>query len=84
MKLKQIDQVDEKELNRRIRYRVTLASTAGNDKIFWQTRVNGNSPQEAVMTAQQLFRKGRGDIQSAVMSQWELREVTPLKKVQGV
>ncbi len=82
MKLEQIEQVNEKELNRVIRYRVTLASTAGNDKIFWQTRVNGNSPKEAVMTAQQLFRKGRSDIQSAVMSQWELREVTPLKKTQ--
>jgi hypothetical protein len=43
--------------------------------------VNGSSPRDAVMTAQQLFRKGRGDIQSAVMSQWEVREVTPLKTV---
>ena len=50
--------------------------------MFWQTRVNGNSPGEAVMTAHQLFRKNRGDIQSIVMSKWELREVTPIKKVE--
>ncbi len=84
MKLKQIEQVDEKALNRRIRYRVTLAAKAGSNKVFWQTHLNGNSPGEAVMTAHQLFRKNRGDIQSIVMSKWELREVTPIKKVEGV
>lgn len=79
-----LDQLEEKERNRRIRYRVTLTADAGNAKVFWQMNVNGNSPKEAAMTAQQLFRRGRGDIQSAVMSQWEIREVTPIKKVQGV
>jgi len=81
MKLEQIEQIDEKELNRLIRYRVTLTTQAGNATVFWQMNVNGSSPGDAVMTAQQLFRKGRGDIQSAVMSQWEVREVTPLKAV---
>lgn len=84
MKLDQIDQVNEKELNRRIRYRVTLTATVGGNTIFWQTHLNGNSPGEAVMTAHQLFRKNRGDIQSIVMSKWELREVTPIKKVETV
>lgn len=84
MKLDQIDQVNEKELNRRIRYRVTLTTKAGANTVFWQTHLNGNSPQEAVMTAHQLFRKDRGEIQSAVMSKWEIREVTPTKKVEGV
>lgn len=81
MKLDQIEQIEEKELERRIRYRVTLTTQAGNATVFWQMNVNGSSPRDAVMTAQQLFRKGRGDIQSAVMSQWEVREVTPLKAI---
>ena len=84
MKLDQIEQIEEKELNRLIRYRVTLTTKAGNATVFWQMNVNGNSPGEAVMTARQLFRKGRGDIQSAVMSQWEVREVTPIKKVASI
>ena len=81
MNLEQIEQVDEKDKSGLIRYRVTLTAEAGNATVFWQMRVNGSSPGDAVMTAQQLFRKGRGDIQSAVMSQWEVREVTPIKKV---
>ena len=64
MKLDQIEQVEEKELERRIRYRVTLTTSAGNATVFWQMNVNGSSPRDAVMTAQQLFRKGRGDILS--------------------
>ena len=81
MRLDQIEQIEEKEMSRLIRYRVTLTTVAGNATVFWQMNVNGSSPADAVMTAQQLFRKGRGDIQSAVMSQWEVREVTPLKAV---
>lgn len=84
MKLKQIEKVNETELNRLIRYRVTLTAKAGNNTVFWQIHLNGNSPGEAVMTAHQLFRKDRGEIQSAVMSKWEVREVTPIKKVEGV
>ena len=84
MKLNQIDQLNEKELNRRIRYRITLTAKVGGNTVFWQTRVNGNSPGEAVMTAHQLFRRNRGEIQSIVMSKWELREATPIKKVEGV
>ena len=84
MKLDQIEQIDEKERNRRIRYRVTLTAKAGNAKVFWQMNVNADSPKEAMMTAQQLFRKDRGEIQSAVMSQWELEEVTPIKKVETI
>ena len=84
MKLNQIEKVNEKELNRLIRYRVTLTAKAGNNTVFWQTYLNGNSPGEAVMTAHQLFRKDRGEIQSAVMSKWEVREVTPLRKVESV
>jgi hypothetical protein len=37
MKLDQIEKIDEKELNRRIRYRVTLTAKAGNNTVFWQT-----------------------------------------------
>jgi hypothetical protein len=81
MKLDQIEQIEENGQERRIRYRVTLTTQAGNATVFWQMNINGNSPGDAVMTAHQLFRKGRGDIQSAVMSQWEVREVTPLKTV---
>ena len=81
MKLNQIDQVNEKILNGRIRYRVTLTAKVGGNTVFWQTHLNGNSPAEAVMTAHQLFRKDRGEIQTTVMSTWELREVTPIKKV---
>ena len=66
--MNQIDQLNEKELNRRIRYRITLTAKVGGNTVFWQTRVNGNSPGEAVMTAHQLFRKNRGEIQSIVMS----------------
>jgi len=84
MKLDQIENIDEKELNRLIRYRVTLTAKAGSNIVFWQTLLNGNSPGEAVMTAHQLFRKDRGEIQSAVMSKWDIREVTPIKKVEGV
>lgn len=82
MKLEQIDEGPRKELNRRIRYRVVLQAKAGGDTITWQTHLNANSPKEALMTAQQLFRKNRGEIQSIVMSQWELRDVTPIKKVE--
>ena len=84
MKLDQIEQIEEKELNRLIRYRVTLRAKAGNATVFWQMLLNGNSPGEAVMTAHQLFRKDRGEIQSAVMSKWEVEEVTPIKKVESV
>ena len=59
MKLDHIEQIEEKELNRLIRYRVTLTTVAGNATVFWQMNVNGSSPADAVMTAQQLFRKGR-------------------------
>jgi hypothetical protein len=84
MKLEQIEQIEEKELNRLIRYRVTLTTQAGNATVFWQMNINGNSPGEAVMTAHQLFRKDRGEIQSAVMSKWEVEEVTPIKKVESI
>ena len=84
MKLDQIEQIEEKALSNLIRYRVTLTTKAGNNTVFWQTLLNGSSPGEAVMTAHQLFRKDRGEIQSAVMSKWDLREVTPIKKVETV
>ena len=84
MKLDQIEQIEEKILNQLIRYRVTLRAKAGNATVFWQMLLNGSSPGEAVMTAHQLFRKDRGEIQSAVMSKWEVEEVTPIKKVESV
>ena len=84
MKLKQIDEGTSKERNRRIRYRVILHTKAGGNTITWQTHLNANSPKEALMTAQQLFRKDRGEIQSMVMSQWKLRDVTPIKKVETI
>ena len=64
-----------------IRYRVSLSAKVGGNIVAWQTRLNANSPREAVDTAHQLFRKERGEIQSTVMSKWELREVTPIGKV---
>ena len=84
MKLDQIEQIEEKELNRLIRYRVTLRAKAGNATVYWQMLLNGNSPGEAAMSAHQLFRKDRGEIQSAVMSKWEVEEVTPIKKVESI
>ena len=84
MKLENLEENSSKDLNRRIRYRVVLQAKAGNNNVTWQTHVNANSPKEALMTAQQLFRKDRGEIQSAVMSQWELRDVTPIKKVETI
>ena len=60
------------------RYRVTLSTTIGGVLLAWQTRLNAGSKQEAVDVANRLFKKQRGEIQDAVMQQWELREVTPL------
>jgi uncharacterized protein YaaQ len=60
------------------RYRVTLSTTLGGVLLAWQTRLNAGSKQEAVDVANRLFKKQRGEIQDAVMQQWELREVTPL------
>ena len=84
MKLEQFNEGPNKELNRRIRYRVILTAKVGGNTVAWQTHLNANSPGEAVMTAHQLFRKDRGEIQSIVMSKWELREVTPIRKVETV
>ena len=47
MKLTQIEEIGEKELNRLIRYRVTLTAKAGNATVFWQMLLNGNSPDHA-------------------------------------
>ena len=60
------------------RYRVTLSTTLGGVLLAWQTRLSAGSKQEAVDVANRLFKKQRGEIQDAVMQQWELREVTPL------
>ncbi len=60
------------------RYRVTLSTTLGGVLLAWQTRLNAGSKQEAVDVANRLFKKQRGEIQDAVMQQWDLREVTPL------
>lgn len=84
MQLSQLEENQSKDRNRRIRYRVVLQAEAGNNVVTWQTHLNANSPKEALMTAQQLFRKDRGEIQSIVMSQWELRDVTPIKKVETI
>ena len=84
MQLKHLEENRSKDRSRRIRYRVVLQANAGNNIVTWQTHVNANSPKEALMTAQQLFRKDRGEIQSTVMSQWELRDVTPVKKVETI
>lgn len=84
MKLQQMNEGPRKDLNRRIRYRVVLTTKVGGNVVAWQTHLNANSPNEAVMTAHQLFRKDRGEIQSIVMSKWELREVTPIRKVENV
>jgi hypothetical protein len=84
VQLKQLEENRSKDRSRRIRYRVVLQAKAGNNAVTWQTHVNANSPKEALMTAQQLFRKDRGEIQSTVMSQWELRDVTPIKKVETI
>ena len=84
MKLENLEENASKDRNRRIRYRVVLQAKAGNNTVTWRTHLNANSPKEALMTAQQLFRKDRGEIQSIVMSQWELQDVTPIKKVETI
>ena len=60
------------------RYRITLSKTLGGVMLAWQTRLTAGSQQEAVDVAQRLFKKQRGEIQDAIMHQWELRDVTPL------
>ena len=60
------------------RYRITLSKTLGGVMLSWQTRLTAGSQQEAVDVANRLFKKQRGEIQDAVMQQWELSDVTPL------
>jgi uncharacterized protein YaaQ len=60
------------------RYRITLSKTLGGVMLAWQTRLTAGSQQEAVDVANRLFKKQRGEIQDAVMQQWDLRDVTPL------
>jgi len=60
------------------RYRVTLSTKLGGVLLAWQTRLTARSQQEAADVATRLFKKQRGEIQDAVMRQWDLREVTPL------
>jgi hypothetical protein len=60
------------------RYRITLSKTLGGVMLAWQTRLTAGSQQEAVDVANRLFKKQRGEIQDAVMQQWELSDVTPL------
>ncbi len=60
------------------RYRVTLSTTLGGVLLAWQTRLSAGSQQEAADVAKRLFKKQRGEIQDAIMRNWELREVTPL------
>ena len=60
------------------RYRVTLSTKLGGVLLAWQTRLTAGSQQEAADLATRIFKKNRGDIQDAVMRQWEIREVTPL------
>jgi uncharacterized protein YaaQ len=60
------------------RYRITLSKTLGGAMLAWQTRLTAGSQQEAVDVANRLFKKQRGEIQDAVMQQWELSDVTPL------
>ena len=60
------------------RYRVTLSTYIGGSLLAFQTRLNAGSPREAADTVRRLFKKERGEIQSAVMRNWEVREVTPL------
>ena len=50
----------------------------GGVMLAWQTRLTAGSQQEAVDVANRLFKKQRGEIQDAVMQQWELSDVTPL------
>jgi len=60
------------------RYRVTLSTEIGGILLAFQTRLNAGSPREAADMVRKLFKKERGEIQSAVMRNWEVREVTPL------
>ncbi len=60
------------------RYRITLTRPLGGVMLAWQTRLTAGSQQEAVDVANRLFKKQRGEIQDAIMQQWELRDVTPL------
>ena len=60
------------------RYRVTLSTKLGGVLLAWQTRLNAGSKREAADVAKRLFMKQRGEIQDAVMRQWELRELTPI------
>lgn len=60
------------------RYRVTLSTKIGGSLLAFQTRLNAGSPQEAADTVRRLFKKERGEIQSAVLRNWDIREITPL------
>lgn len=63
-----------------MRYQVTLYTDISGTQMFWRTRVTAMSPQQALVIAQELFKKHRARFQEAMLRKWDISDITPLVK----
>lgn len=61
-----------------MRYQVTLSTDINGTQMYWRTKVTAMSSQQALVIAQDLFKKYRGRFQDAMLRKWDISDVTPL------
>ena len=65
------------------RYQVTLTTNVNGIELYWRTKVNAMSPQQALQLSRDIFKKYRKNYQNAMFRKWDIDEITPLKKNNG-
>ena len=65
------------------RYQVTLTTNVNGIELYWRTKVNAMSPQQALQLSQDIFKKYRKNYQNAMLRKWDIDEVTPITGNKG-
>ncbi len=66
-----------------MRYQVTLTTDVGGIDMYWRTNITANSPQQALVIAQDVFKNNRKKFQDAMLRQWKIDDITPIEKKAG-
>ena len=66
-----------------MRYQVTLTTDVGGIHMYWRTNITANSPQQALVIVQDVFKNNRKKFQDAMLRQWKISDITPIEKKGG-
>ena len=66
--------------SRDTRYQVTLTTNVNGIELYWRTKVNAMSPQQALQLSRDIFKKYRKNYRDAMFRKWEVDEITPFER----